>query len=144
MNRKRIRDVGTLEKLKKTQKVRSYEMFETRAFFKDKQLEIVEILSLAPLRILVSIATDNTTYAPSKGIENPTNEGKLLEIKLSDKREVEVGAILKSENAYVEFDYDTAYVAIVAHTELFITANTIILVSKDQPNLREFYSGGDS
>lgn len=136
---KRLKNVPTLGKQKKREKATRFERFHLDEFFNDKKLRLVEVLNLDPLKLLVSIEEDKTTYQPFKDGNIPNNTDRLFQVTLSGKHGTKPGGILVNGEAYVTFDYQGAEVAIVSHSQLYVKSRKIVLTSIEQDNLQEFY-----
>ena len=103
------------------------------------------MLSTKPLKLLVEIEEDNTIYPPYQDGNVANNTGRLFRLYLDtpSNREVQAGQVMRSENPYVEFDFEDSYVKVVSYEKLFVYTGGLVLIDREQENLKEFYSGRD-
>jgi hypothetical protein len=140
--KKSIKHIMTYEQGKSYSHFEKYKTFDVVGFFKDKKLSLLEVLSIKPLKLLVQIEEDETDYPvyPDGNVAN--NTGRVFRLYLDVPKNVGslAGQILSSGSAYVEFDYEDCYVKMVSYEKLFVYTGGIVLIDKEQPNLKEFYS----
>lgn len=143
--RKSIKHVPTYEKTRDYTNFERYKTFDIEGFFADKKLKVVEVLSTKPLKLLVEIEEDNTIYPPYQDGNVANNTGRLFRLYLDtpSNREVQAGQVMRSENPYVEFDFEDSYVKVVSYEKLFVYTGGLVLIDREQENLKEFYSGRD-
>lgn len=140
--KKSIKHIATYNKVKNYSHFEQYKTFDAEGFFKDKKIELIDVIAVKPLKLLVRIVEDNTKYPvyPDGNVAN--NTGCIFRLYLDVPKDVGLlaGQILSSKNAYVEFDLNDCRVKLVGYEKLFVYTGAIALIDKNQPNLKEFYN----